>query len=168
MQKEMCIKSDSLSVRFRELIADCKKYVTAHKFFTYVIILEACLAYGFHATHYSFHIDSLVSEYYSGTALISAGRFSAPLIHYLTGLMNFAPFWQTVVMGIILIAAGLLWGIVYKKASGKLLSDSAVFAFWSIMITFPIMYEQLTYPNITIALAYAIVPVVIYILLPVL
>jgi len=30
------------------------------------------------------------------------------------------------------------------------------------------MYEQLTYPNITIALAYAIVPVVIYILLPVL
>lgn len=168
MQNKIYRESNSLYVKLRELIVDCKKYVITHPFFSSLIIIESCLAYGFHATHYSFHGDALISEYYSGTALISAGRFCAPLIHYLSGLMNFAPFWQTVVMGFFLVIAGLLWGMVYQKASGNILSDNAVFVFWAIMITFPIMYEQLTYPNILIALAYAMVPVAIYILMPVL
>ena len=123
------------------------------------------LSYGFFATHYSYHIDQLVPEYYSGTALISAGRWIAPLIHLLTNWMNFAPFWHTAIMAALLFFAATAWIILFKEVSVDRLSSASLLAFGVFFVSFPVLAAQLTYPVLNIALAYWLIPVALWILI---
>lgn len=131
---------------------------------TTIVAFCMLLAYGFYATHYTYHIDQLVFEYYDGTALITAGRFVAPLIHFFTNWMAFSPFWHTIAMCLLLFLASMLWAALFQQASGDILSDSGLFVFTVAFTTFPITAYQLTYPILNIALAYALVPISLFLL----
>lgn len=131
-----------------------------------LVVIAETMAFGFHATHYSYHIDMLVEEYYNGTVLIGAGRFSAPLINYLTNWMQFAPFWHTFLMAVILFASGLVFGLLLKEASCNQMPDNAVFVFWIVFSTFPVIAHQMTYPILSVVFPYLLIGVSLWLLMP--
>lgn len=153
----------SVSSLFTNVYDYCRK----HKGQCVAVIGALVLAFGFHATQYTYHIDMLVDEYYNGTVLIGAGRFSAPIINYLTNWMQFAPFWHTAVMAIILFFGGLVFGLLFKEISNGKITDTAVFAFWIIFSTYPIICYQITYPILSVVLPYILVGVSLWLLLPI-
>ncbi len=149
------------------LIKKFSDYCKKHVWQCILVTLVETMAFGFHATHYSYHIDMLIEEYYNGTVLIGAGRFSAPLINYFTNWMQFAPFWHTFLMAVMLFAAGLLFGLVLKEASDNKLPDTAVFAFWIVFSTFPLVAHQMTYPILSVILPYCLIGVALWLMLPI-
>lgn len=153
----------SVSSLFTNVYDYCRK----HKGQCVAVIGALVLAFGFYATQYTYHIDMLVDEYYNGTVLIGAGRFSAPIINYLTNWMQFAPFWHTAVMAIILFFGGLVFGLLFKEISNGKITDTAVFAFWIIFSTYPIICYQITYPILSVVLPYILVGVSLWLLLPI-
>lgn len=148
----------------KHIFNDLYEYIKRHVLFSIIVVLTMVFAYGFLATHYMYNVDMLVDEYYTSTLLISAGRFSAPLLNYLTNVMTFAPFWHTCFMSIVLFIAGLLFALLFKKASGDKLSDTSVFVFWLVFVTYPVISYQLTYPIISVVIPYILVPIAIYLL----
>ena len=139
-------------------------FIKRRPLFAVFAALNLVAAYGFFATHYTFNLDQLVSESYNGTVLISAGRWSAPLIHMFSNWMEYAPFWHTLAMMFLLYLSGLVFVVLFEDAANGQLKDSALFVFWLIFPTFPMISEQLTYPILNIALAYLLVPVVLWLL----
>ena len=127
-----------------------------------IVSVALVLSYGFYATHYTFHVDQLVSESYEGTVLIGAGRWSAPLIHLLTSWMDYAPFWHTAVMGILLFLASVVWCVLFQEASGGKISDYAALVFSVLFVSSPALKSQITYPVLNLALAFILVPVALY------
>ncbi len=150
----------------RSLFEKFSDYCKNHVWQCVLVVLAETMAFGFHATHYSYHIDMLVEEYYNGTVLIGAGRFSAPLINYFTNWMQFAPFWHTFLMAVILFISGLVFGLLLKEASENKLSDGAVFVFWIVFATFPIVAYQMTFPILSVVLPYLLVGLALWMLFP--
>lgn len=133
-------------------------FIKEKKYGALCIAVTLVLSYGFYASHYTVHIDQLVSEYYNGTLLVNAGRWSAPLIHLLTGWMDFSPFWHTAVMALLLFAAATAWGVLFSMTSAGKISNAAFLSFGAVFVSFPVTAAQLTYPILNIALAYLLVP----------
>lgn len=141
------------------MFRDVFKFAKVQKSIIVFTALTIVLSYGFYATHYSIHIDQLVTEYYNGTALIGAGRWATPVIHWLTNWMNFAPFWHTMIMGVLLLAGAVCWSFLFKKASNDHLSDFSLIAFSVIFVSYPVIEAQITYPILNIVLSYSLVAV---------
>lgn len=151
----------------KSLVNKLSDYCKNHIWQCILVVIAEIMAFGFHATHYSYHVDMLVEEYYNGTVLIGAGRFSAPLINYLTNWMQFAPFWHTFLMAVILFVSGLIFGLLLKEASKDNLSDAAVFVFWIVFTTFPIVAYQMTFPILSVVLPYLLVGLALWLFLPI-
>ena len=134
-------------------------WIKENKAYDIILLITLILSYGFYATHYTFHIDQLVSDYYNGTTLIGAGRWAAPLIHWLSNWMNFAPFWHTAVMAILLFFSATAWVILFRDVSNGHLTVFASIGFSVFFVSFPVLEAQLTYPVLNIALSYLLVPV---------
>ena len=145
-------------VRQEKLIPEICRLVKEHPFYSLLVLLVCVLAYGFFAAQYTYHIDSLESSYYDSFVLIGAGRFVAPLVHLATNWMAFSPFWQTVMYCILLVIAGLIYAALIKRESGNAVSDRVLFVFIMAFVSSPLMVGQLTYPNISIALSFLLVP----------
>lgn len=148
------------------MINKISNYCKQHVLQCVTVAVSLVMAFGFYATHYTYNTDMLVEEYYNGTVLIGAGRFSAPLINYFTNWMQFAPFWSTVILGVILFIAGLMFGLLFKEASLNKISDNSIFVFWLIFSTFPIISYQLTYPVLSVTLPYILVAISMWLVLP--
>lgn len=129
-------------------------------------MLVCILAYGFFATRYTYHIDSLVSDYYDSDLLISAGRFVAPLLNYVTNWMAFSPFWQTVMLCILLVIAGLVNAVLIKRESKNKISDGTLLVFVMAFVSEPLVTGQLTYPNLNIWLSFVLVPLSLWVINP--
>lgn len=138
---------------------DYLRFIRHHKLFCAGIGLTLVLAYGFYATHYTVHIDQLFQEYYNGNLLFSVGRWTTPVIHFLTNWMNFAPFWHTAVMAILLFLSAIAWTDLFSRASGGKISDTALFVFCCVFVSYPAIKAQLTYPILNIILSYVLVPI---------
>lgn len=143
------------------ILKECYSFLRSNKRFALCTAITLVLAYGFYATHYTIHWDQLVSEYYDGLLLVSAGRWSATLIHLFTGWMDFAPFWHTAVMCLCLLFASVAWSVLFSEASGHKLTEPVLIAFGTVFVSFPVLQAQLTYPVLNIALSYALVPLAI-------
>lgn len=147
-----------------ELIGRCYNYSKRRPIYIILMVVVLFLSYGFYATHYTIHIDQLVTEYYNGNVMIGAGRWSAPIIHIFTNWMNFAPYWHTLLMAILLFASAMVFGQVFMKASEDKLPDYAVLIFSVIYISYPIINAQLTFPILNIALAYLLSSIALWII----
>ena len=161
-----CFYERMIQMSIKSLINKFSDYCKNHIWQCILVVIAEIMAFGFHATHYSYHIDMLVEEYYNGTVLIGAGRFSAPLINYLTNWMQFAPFWHTFLMAIILFVSGLIFGLLLKEASDNKLVDNAIFAFWIVFSTSPIVAHQMTYPILSVVLPYLLIGISLWLLTP--
>ena len=145
-----------------ELLKKCFSFPLQNKRYSICLILTLVLSYGFYACHYTVHIDQLVPEYYTGTYLINAGRWSAPIIHFFTNWMSFSPFWHTVVMGLFLFLAAIAWSVLFFTVSNGKLSETTLLVFSSLFVSYPVITAQLTYPILNIALCYVLVPFSLY------
>ena len=143
-----------------------KQLIIKNPFQLSAVVFVCLIAYGFFATKYTYHIDSLESSYYDGVTLISAGRFVAPFIHRITNWMAFSPFWQTVMFCGILVIAGLFYAVLLKRESGNRISDKELFFFVMLFVSSPLMVGQLTFPNLNIALSFVLVPWAIWMMDP--
>lgn len=148
------------------MLCKIKDYVSKKHFYCICVIVALIMSFGFYASNYTLSTDMLVFDYYSGTVLISAGRFSAPIISFFTNWMQFAPFWHTVAMGIILFISGLAMALVFKELSDGKIADSSVFVFWAFFSTYPIIIYQLTYPILSVILPYFLISVAMWQLIP--
>ena len=140
------------------MVREMMSFLKSKKLLALMTCVIIVLSYGFYATHYTVHIDQLVSEYYNGTVMIGAGRWAAPMIHWLTNWMNFSPFWHTGIMAILLFFASIVWLMLMMKASKNQLPDLALIGFSVVFVSYPVIEAQLTYPILNIALAYGLVP----------
>lgn len=142
-------------------LKECYCFLKEKKLFVLCTLITLVLSYGFYATHYTVHWDQLIPEYYDGLLLVNAGRWSAALIHFFTGWMDFAPFWHTAVMCLFLLFSAIVWAILFSEASGKKLSEPVLMAFSTVFVSYPVLQAQLTFPVLNIALSYALVPLAI-------
>lgn len=150
----------------QDLYTAIKSLITQHPFLSCCLVLVCVLSFGFFATRYTYHTDSLVSEYYDGVKLIAAGRFVAPLLSFVTNWLAFSPFWQTVMMCLFLIIAGLVYAVLIKRESENKFSDEILFCFIMAFISAPLMTGQLTYPNLNIYLSFVLVPLTLWVIRP--
>lgn len=144
------------------LISETGKFLSAHPFLSIGVVFVCLLSYGFFATRYTYHTDSLVSQYYDGDKLITAGRFVAPLLSFVTNWMAFSPFWQTALLCVFLILAGLLYAMVIKREAERRIPDGILFLFIMAFVSEPVITGQLTYPNLNIGLSFALVPLALW------
>ena len=149
-----------------DLFSECSIYLKDNVWQAILVVVSLVLAFGFYATHYTYHIDMLVDDYYNDTVLIAAGRFSAPIISFLTNWMQFAPFWHTAMLCIILFFAGLIFAVLFKRVFSEIPSF-ATFSFWIVFATYPIISYQLTYPILSVVLPYALIGIAVWLMLPI-
>ncbi len=150
------------------MVKKCLDFVKKHPLESVIAFLVIVLAYGFYATKYTINIDQLKLDLFDGNGLITAGRWSVPLIHFFTNWMEFSPFWHTSVMMCLFWISGLCWITLFNTASKNNIKSSSLIAFWIIYPVFPFVTIQITYPMLNIALAYVLVPFIICLLYPVL
>lgn len=155
-----CIKEKQSGSR--TLYTEVRRLVRSNLLLTSLTVLVCVLAYGFFATRYTYHTDSLEMAAYEGVYLIGAGRFVAPALHCLTNIMAFSPFWQTVIFCVILLLAGFVYAVLIRRESGNLLPDGALFAFIASFVSAPLMASQLMFPNINIGLSFLLVPLALW------
>ncbi len=143
---------------------NCIDYIKKNPLQAVVSFFVIILAYGFYATKYTFNLDQLVPSYYDGDVLITAGRWSAPLIHWVTNWMEYSPFWHTALMMVLFWISGLTWIVLFDRVSMGKISKKSLLSFWAIYPIFPMISEQLTYPILNIALAYVLTPTAIWLI----
>lgn len=151
---------------FNSLLLKCVEYLKNNVWQSVIVIVALILAFGFKATHFTYHIDMLIFDYYSGNVLIGAGRFSAPIISFLTNWMQFAPFWHTAMMILILFFSGLVYTVLFKTNIPNI-SDYASFSFWVVFATFPILSYQLTCPILSVVLPFLLIGISLWLLFPI-
>lgn len=151
---------------FYNLISECADYLKNNVWQGVFVAVALIFAFGFKASQFSYHIDMLIFDYYSSYDLIAAGRFSAPIISFITNWMQFAPFWHIAMLMVILFFSGLVFTVVFKTVLHKL-SNFALFSFWIVFATFPIVSYQLTFPILSVVLPYLLIGISVWLLLPV-
>lgn len=164
----MTIQKKTVVQQNKSIASSCFDFIKKHPAYAIISVFVIVLAYGFYATKYTFNFDQLVPEYYDGIVLITAGRWSAPLIHFFTNWMRFSPFWHTVMMMALFWLSGLCWINLFKKASNEKIKDTSLLTFWCLFPIYPMIVEQLTFPILNIALAYVLTPISLWILYPIL
>ncbi len=151
---------------FNNLFFNCVEYLKNNVWQSVIVVVTLVFAFGFKATHFTYHIDMLIFDYYSGYTLIGAGRFSAPIISFLTNWMQFAPFWHTAMMMLILFFSGLIYTVLLKNTI-HYVSNYALFSFWVVFATFPIISYQLTCPILSVVLPYLLIGISLWLLFPI-
>ncbi len=141
------------------------EYVRRNKFKTIIVLITMVLAYGFYVSSYTLNVDDVFTSFWNGGRLVAAGRFTGYLVQQLTGIMTYSPFFTMFLGLVIFFVAGLVFSMVLYLASGKKMSDNALFVFWIVFLTYPIISEQMVYPIIVLlALGYLFVALSVYLL----
>lgn len=130
-------------------------YLKRNKVKAALVLLAMVLAYGFYVTSYTLNVDDVFTSFWNGGRLIAAGRFTGYLVQLLTGFMTYSPFFTMFLALCVFYFAGLTMACVVNLNAESKLSDNAVFVFWIVFVTYPMISEQMVYPIILLlALGY--------------
>ena len=130
-------------------------YLKRNKVKTVLVVLAMVLAYGFYVSSYTLNVDDVFTSFWNGGRLIAAGRFTGYLMQLATGFMTYSPFFTMFLALCVFFFAGLVTAVVLNLYAGSRLSDNAVFVFWIMFVTYPLISEQMVYPIILLlALGY--------------
>ena len=130
-------------------------YLKRNKVKTVLVVLAMVLAYGFYVSSYTLNVDDVFTSFWNGGRLIAAGRFTGYLMQLATGFMTYSPFFTMFLALCVFFFAGLATAVVLNLYAGSRLSDNAVFVFWIMFVTYPLISEQMVYPIILLlALGY--------------
>ena len=132
------------------LACETAAYINRNKLKSAAVILAMVLAYGFYVTSYTLNVDDAFTSFWNGGRLIAAGRFSGYLVQLLTGIMTYSPFFTMFLALCIYYFAGIVTAVVLNRYAEGKLSDQAVFVFWMIYVTYPLISEQMVYPIIVL------------------
>ena len=157
------ILTDRQTDRQTSLFSECYQFVQKKPWYLICTTIVLFLAYGFYCTHYTLNLDLLVG-YRDGNIEITQGRWIYTLIHLISNWTAFSPFWYTFVAIILFALSALIWVVLFYKISSYKLHDKALLSFGVIFPVYPIISEQITYITLGMALAYVLIPILIWIL----
>lgn len=124
------------------------------------VIITALLSFGFVLTHYSVNIDTLAyDKYFEQNELLAQGRFTAPFINKILGVMNFNPFFVDTLAVIFMTIAAILFCLLFNRVAKSKLNDIVYTIFACLFISYPLICEIFTYTpaGLSIGLGYCIV-----------
>jgi len=123
------------------------------------------LGYGFILWNSSIYIDdTAVDRYLYGSDLLVVGRFANLIINRLTGLFQYAPFWQNAVALIFLLFGTVIWCILLQSAAKGSLSKTALAVFSTVFVSYPIIHRIFIYMcgALTICMCYLIIALALF------
>ncbi len=149
----------------KTLYSDCSDYLRKNTAKALLVVIAMVLAYGFYCTSYTINVDDVFDSFWNGGRLIAAGRFTGYLIQAVTGFMTYSPFFTVFLALCLYYIAGLTMAVVINNSSNGRLSSNALFVFWIMFVTYPLISEQIVYPIIILlALGYLMIAVSVYLI----
>ena len=134
-----------------------KKYII-------ILILVAVGCYGFKFMHPTIGIDDTPYKLYFEDGLnIVVGRWVSYLLNKFISIGTYAPFLTDFAAVLLLIAAAVLWAIVFKKILKDTVPDWCYLIFSCLFISNPIISEVFTYfLHNSIAIGYTFSALAVY------
>jgi hypothetical protein len=149
----------------KALYIECGDYFRKNIAKAMLVVVAMVLAYGFYCTSYTINVDDVFDSFWNGGRLIAAGRFTGYLIQAVTGFMTYSPFFTIFLALCIYFVSGLTMAVVINGSANGKLSSNALFIFWIMFVTYPIISEQIVYPIIVLlALGYLMITVAVYLI----
>ncbi len=149
----------------KALYIECSDYLRKNTAKTLLVVIAMVLAYGFYCTSYTINVDDVFDSFWNGGRLIAAGRFTGYLIQAVTGFMTYSPFFTIFLALCLYFISGLTMAVVINNSAGGKLSSNALFVFWIIFVTYPLISEQIVYPIIVLlALGYLMITLSVYLI----
>lgn len=110
------------------------------------VCLVAILGFGFVVTHASVNIDTLAyNRYFQQKTLLGQGRFAAPLLNKIFGIMQYNPWLVDLIAVILLIMSSILLCSLIKRITKNKINLISYIIFSCLFISYPLMPEIFTY-----------------------
>lgn len=111
-----------------------------------LLLLTAVSCYGFKVMHRTIGIDDTPYEYYFSEGLaVVVGRWVLFLLNRFLDIGSFAPFLTDFAAVLLLLAAAVLWSVVFARIFGSTVPKWGYLAFACLFISNPLISEVFTY-----------------------
>lgn len=112
-------------------------------------IFVAILSYGFVITHYSVSIDDPAAWHYLHTnnlgSMIQQGRLSHVLLEWLTGKLEFIPFFNDLVGVALFVFSALVLCVVFQYVTNQTFSSMSLAVFSGVYLSYSLINEKFIY-----------------------
>lgn len=123
--------------------------VLKNKLILWSTIFVAVLSYGFAITHYSIGVDDPAAWHYLHTdgelSMIQQGRLAHVLLEWLTGVVEFIPFFHDFLGVALFVASALALCGVFQYVTGGAFSAGSLAAFSGIYLSYSLINEKFIY-----------------------
>lgn len=129
----------------KQLKKDVQSFCS-NKLYMIILLLTAAGCYGFKLMHPAVGIDDTPFEYYFSEGLIVVvGRWVLFLLNRFLDIGQWAPFLTDFAAVLLLIAAAVLWSVVFKRIFGEKIPGWGYLVFACLFISNPLISEVFTY-----------------------
>lgn len=120
------------------------------------LIITAILSFGFVITHYSVNIDTLSAErYYREGELLAQSRYGGVLLDKIFKVMEFNPFFVDCLAVIFLIAASVVFCILFKRISNSKINIVSYIIFSCLFVSYPLINEIFVYTPMSLGVCFS-------------